>query len=472
MSDRSPNARALLQARCRGEVLDSQAARDGYATNFGGMYEVSPALILRPSCVEDVQAAMRFAGERDLAVTVRAAGHSQAAQGLGTGLVIDMTTLKRLLVLDVETRSMEVEGGMLWRDVVDAAYAADCLPLGLTHALDTSVGGTLSVAGVGAMSWNVGPQIDHVLFLDVVTADGELVRCDAHEHRDLFDAVRGGLGQFGVIVRAGIPLRPCGRTIETRAFLYQDMKALLEDVRALTQDRVPARMLAVHLARDPLRGADLMAALFVGQDFEGAEPPPGLGLPALHPAYEPPSRRGPTWTQDGTPGHHFFRVFAPVSASPDERARRHPWVDVIYPMTSGVSSVAAFARHAQELLVRANAAVIFVRRGVTPAPFLVVPGDDMAVGLGLYPSFAAEEAADAASVMQSFARKMLGEADGSGKRYPCGYFGVTGVDDWAEHYGPSWPALCQAKERWDPSRRFSESLVRWPALHAREAGSD
>jgi FAD/FMN-containing dehydrogenase len=463
---------AALQARCRGEVRAGPAC-EAYATNFGRMCRARPSLVLRPLCVEDVQAGVRFAGERGLAVTVRAAGHSQGGQGLGDGLVIDMTTLNRLLTLDVAAGSMEVEAGILWRDVVDAAHAAGGLPLALTHALDTTVGGTLSVAGVGAMSWNVGPQVDHVMFLDVVTAAGDLVRCDRQTNVPLFDAVRGGLGQFGIIVRAGIPVRPCGPAIETRRFLYQDMAALLEDAKVFTAERATHRMLAVHLARDPLRGGKLMAAVFVGQDVNGHDAPAALDFPRLHAAYEPPAQRSPTWTRDGAPGHHFFRVFGAGSPA-EEASRLHPWVDVLFPFSSGAASLAAFADNANDLLLRANAALIFVRRGPVPAPFLVVPeepGSDLAVGLGLYPSFAEEQVDEAARAMQSFARGMLEACAGVGKRYPCGYFGEAELNDWAFHYGPQWLALCEAKERHDPARRFDGSPIAWPAPPAREGSA-
>jgi len=457
MEASGPSSYGELQQHCVGEVLDSQLERDARATDFGGMYRVTPAVVLRPACVADIQAALRFAAGRGLTVSIRGMGHSQSGQGLGAGLLLDMTSLSSIVALDQGNRSIEVEAGISWRAVVDATFARGLLPVALTYALDTTVGGTLSVGGIGSAAWSYGPQVDNVLYLDVVTAGGELVRCSLEHERELFDAVRAGLGQCGIIVRAGLRLRPCARQIETRSFVYRDLHDLLRDAEQLAGVLDPQRLLAVRLGPDPLGQAGLMAVLFIGRDSPSVTGSLEEKWPTLHHGFEPPVRHDPTWSPDGVPGHSFFRVYGTPHLAPSGNPQKHPWVDLIYPLSVAPSALATLAANPNRVLQHGAAQLIFVRRGANSAPLLVTPSSELSMGLGMFSIFSADDAGRAATMMQDYARDML--ACG-GKRYLSGYFDPESVG-WAEHYGAVWPSFRAAKARYDPKRRFESPLVRW-----------
>ncbi len=453
-----PSSYGELQQQCVGDVLHSRPEREARSTDFGGMYHVTPAVVLRPACVADIQAALRFAAVRELTVSIRGMGHSQSGQGLGAGLMLDMTSLSAIVALDQSTRSIEVEAGISWRAVVDATFARGLLPVALTYALDTTVGGTLSVGGIGSAAWSHGPQVDNVLYLDVVTADGDLVRCSLEHERELFDAVRAGLGQCGVIVRAGLRLRPCAVQIETRAFVYRDLDELLRDAEQLAAVLDPQRLLAVRLGPDPLGQIGVMAVLFVGQDFPSDTSSGAEKWPTLHHGFEPPARRDPTWTPDGIPGHSFFRVYGTPHLAPSTSMQKHPWVDLLYPLSAGPNALATLVANPNRLLHQGSAELIFVRRGANPAPLLVTPASQLSMGLGMFATFSADDAERAGTVMRGYAREMI--ACG-GKRYLSGYFDPNSMD-WANHYGDAWSSFCAAKSRYDPARRFESPLVRWP----------
>jgi cytokinin dehydrogenase len=448
--------RRELELGCRGQVFDSLVECEARERDFGGMSHVRPGLVFRPACVEDVQYAVRLAGLRNLKISVQGMAHSQGGQGLGSGLVLDMTSLNRVVGIDRARGMIEVEAGITWGAVVDATYAESRLPVALTHALDTTVGGTLSVGGVGAAAWNYGPQVDHVAYLDVVTPGGELLRCNRESESDLFDAVRAGLGQCAIVVRAGIPLRACGKTIETRTFVYRDPEDLLRDALELTAHPLPNRLLAVRLGLDPLGGSKLMAILHVGHDVSGDTEVPAL--PAMPRAYEPAPQRTATWTADGCPGHQFFRIFGAAHRGPGSPRRKNPWVDVLYPLASVPAALGTLAGSPDRLLEKGPAQLIFVRRGADPAPLLVTPDDDLVAGLGAFPTFADEDGERAGLVMQRYARDMLARG---GKRYLCGYFGSTEVSDWVAHYAGAWGAFSAAKRKHDPSSLLTSSLVKW-----------
>lgn len=448
-----------LRKHLAGEVLSAAQEREASSTDFGGMYRVVPQLMARPVSVADVRAAVRFAGEEGLSISTRGMGHSQSGQGLGSGLLLEMTALNRTTAFDASASRIEVEAGATWRGVVDASFGRAMLPVALTYALDTTVGGTLSVGGIGSAAWSYGPQVDNVLYLDIVTADGEVVRCSAESERALFDAARAGLGQCGVIVRAGLPLRHCTSHVRTRAFVYREVRALLGDVERLVAELDPSCLFAVRLGQDPLTPTSLMAVLYIGQFVASADSMPASGgIPPLNHGFEAPTRCDPTWTPEGIPGHPFFRVYGAPHLAPGGSTSKHPWVDFIFSMSSSSTALATLASNTSGLLQQGTSELIFIRRGTQPAPLLIIPSSGLTMGLGMFPTFEAKDAERAALVMQAYEREM--RACG-GKRYLSGYFGEQASADWSEHYGEMWPGFCAAKARFDPTGRFESPLVKW-----------
>ena len=159
-----------------------------------------PAMVVRPRDAEEVAAAVRHAVRHDLAVSVRSGGHSALGHGTNTdGMVVDLAHLSAVDVVDADRRLVRVGGGATWGAV---AAALDPHGWGLT-AGDTSgvgVGGLTLGGGIGWMVRRHGLAVDNLVGARVVTADGRLVTASADEHPDLFWALRGGGGNFGVVV--------------------------------------------------------------------------------------------------------------------------------------------------------------------------------------------------------------------------------------------------------------------------------
>ena len=184
--------------RLPGEVLAPGA--DGYAEAAATVFGAgTPDLVVRPRDAAGVAAAVRYATAAGLAVTVRSGGHSMA--GLSThadGMVIDLRNLCGVEVLDRVTRRVRIGAGATWGRVagVLAWYG-----LGLTagDTREVGVGGLTLGGGIGWLVRRYGLAIDSLAAADLVTADGELIRADAEQHGDLFWALRGGGGNFGVV---------------------------------------------------------------------------------------------------------------------------------------------------------------------------------------------------------------------------------------------------------------------------------
>jgi FAD/FMN-containing dehydrogenase len=171
-----------------------------------------PALIVQPTGVADVQNAVRFANERQLLVAVKCGGHSYAGKSTcDDGLQIDLSTFRHCRV-DPAARSAYVAGGSLLAALDHEAMAHGLVTTAGTVS-HTGVGGLTLGGGFGRLARRFGLALDNVKAVDIVTADGRLLRANAEENPDLYWAVRGGGGNFGVVTAFEFQLHPMQRTV-------------------------------------------------------------------------------------------------------------------------------------------------------------------------------------------------------------------------------------------------------------------
>ena len=188
-----------LQGRLRGELITPADATYEVARKvYNAMIDRRPALIAKCRDVADVMAGVGFAREHGLPLAVRGGGHN--GPGLGTcdgGLVLDLSPMKGVRV-DPVSRTVRVAGGSVWGDVDHATHPFGlAVPSGFIST--TGVGGLTLGGGVGYLTRRYGLTIDNLLEVDLVLADGRLVTASPQQHADLFWAVRGGGGNFGVV---------------------------------------------------------------------------------------------------------------------------------------------------------------------------------------------------------------------------------------------------------------------------------
>jgi FAD/FMN-containing dehydrogenase len=180
-----------------------------------------PALILRCLDVDDVVAAVRYVRATGLPSCVRSGGHSYAGfSSIEGGAVIDLAALNRVEV-DAQRKIASIEGGALVRDVIDAVQPHGLvLPTGLTSIVGFA--GLALGGGLGWMARKFGMTCDTIVAMDVVTATGEVVRASATENPDLFWAIRGGTGNFGIVTR--LECRLFDVPAVTSGWLYFDLE--------------------------------------------------------------------------------------------------------------------------------------------------------------------------------------------------------------------------------------------------------
>lgn len=197
-----------LKERVRGGVIDrDDAAYDGARQVYNAMIDKRPALIAHCTDVADVIGAIEFARAQKLDVAIRGGGHNGG--GLGTvegGLVIDLSPMRGVRV-DPAGRLAQVAGGATFGDVDHATHAFGlATPSGIIST--TGVGGLTLGGGTGYLSRKYGLTIDNLMSADVVLADGRLVTANERQNDDLFWALRGGGGNFGVVTQFTFRLHP------------------------------------------------------------------------------------------------------------------------------------------------------------------------------------------------------------------------------------------------------------------------
>src|SRR5579864_6564014 len=197
-----------LRERVRGQVLI--AGGEGYdqaRAVHNGMFDKRPLAVLRAEQVADVIAGVNFARDNGLDLSIRGGGHS--APGFGTndgGLVIDMTPMRTVRV-DPGSKTAHAGAGATWGDFNHATHAFGLATTGGIISTTGITGLTLG-GGIGYLTRAYGLSIDNLVSADVVTADGRLLVASENENDDLFWAIRGGGGNFGVCTSLEYKLHP------------------------------------------------------------------------------------------------------------------------------------------------------------------------------------------------------------------------------------------------------------------------
>ncbi|KAL5993519.1 Cytokinin dehydrogenase 3 [Asimina triloba] len=191
------------------------------ALDFGRIVSSSPSAVMRPQSPKEISQLLSFlassphlSSSSAVTVAARGAGHSIHGQAQApNGIVVEMDSLPPSIRIHKKRDGeagfsyADVSGGTLWVELLKESFKVGLAPRSWTDYLSLSIGGTLSNGGISGQTFKYGPQISNILQLDVVTGKGELVTCSPNQSSELFYAVLGGLGQFGIITSARILLQ-------------------------------------------------------------------------------------------------------------------------------------------------------------------------------------------------------------------------------------------------------------------------
>lgn len=442
-----------LQQKIKGSVSSAEPILQEASQDFGRIHLKKPALVVRPSSSEDVVQLVRFAAAHHLPLSIRGGAHSQSGQSLNdNGLILDMKSLNQVVALDTSHETVLVEGGILWGDLVNALLPQSLVPPVLTNNLNVTVSGTLSVAGLGVASHRYGTQADQCPELEVVTGTGELMTCSSQQNSILFDAVRAGFGQFGIIVKARLRLRRAKSHFRTHFLLYDDIAKLMKDARmVIEEDRFdfieswavpcPQGFRKTMMGRQPF--AAWFYPLHLTEEFDASAPPKSEEKLAGLSFYQK------VHVEEGPLRDFLFRLedlFALWKRAGYWDAC-HPWIETVLPWQAAGPFINQVLSQFPPHALGGGHILLWPCRGrVSNVPLFQIPQSDFVMGFGVLPGVPKDFLPDALPRLNLLSD--LSQSAG-GKRYLSGYINFD-QSKWQNHFGEHWRTLIELKSHFDP----------------------
>ncbi|MFE0456016.1 FAD-binding protein [Streptomyces sp. NPDC058914] len=433
--------------RLDGTLVTDDASLTAAADDYGHIVHHRPVAVLRPGSVRDVVAMVRFCNEQRLPVAPRGQGHAPFGQAqVEDGLVIETAPLADIGPVGPGSTTVTVGAGARWSAVAKATLAHGLTPPVFTDYLELSVGGTLSVGGLGGQVHRHGAQVDNVTELRVVTGAGELVRCSPSRRSDLFHAVLAGLGQCGIIVEATLRLVRAPETVRHYRLSYDDLDTFLDDQRILVQegrfDHVEGQV-----------SADAGGAFRV-HTLEAVAYGPPAGPAPDDAALLRGLRHHPSTVHSGDrPYYDFLDRLAPLVAADKEAGvwtYAHPWLNLMLPGSSA-ATVSARILNALTPADLGPGVVLFypLLRDRLTTPLLRTSDEDVSYLFDVLSATPPDDTATVDRLLTANRSAYEAAAAVGGTQYPVGSIPFTRAD-WRTHFGAAWPRLKSAKRTYDP----------------------
>ncbi|GAV78492.1 FAD_binding_4 domain-containing protein/Cytokin-bind domain-containing protein [Cephalotus follicularis] len=484
----------LLDHDVANKLSTYQDAIESASTDYGNIVKQNPVAVFSPSSKEDIATLIKFAYNCSAPFSIAAKGHGHSVRGQAmakNGVVVDMMSLREqrkgsdgIIVSWNQYLGFyaDVGGEQLWIDVLHATLEHGLAPVSWTDYLYLTIGGTLSNAGISGQTFRYGPQINNVYEVDVVTGKGELVTCSPHNNSELFYAVLGGLGQFGIITRARVALELAPKRVKWVRMLYSDFSAFSRDQERL----ISINGMKANITLDYLEGSLLLnhgslnnwrSSFFPQSDFSRIISQiikHGI-IYCLEVAKNYDDRTHSTVDKElqvllkglsHIPGFMFekdvsFVKFLDRVRSGEKKLQSqglwevpHPWLNLFVPKSRIIDFDSGVFKD------------IVLKRNITTGPVLVypmnhekwndrmsavIPDEDTFYTIGFLHSsgFNDWEAYDDQN------KEILTFCDKAGinvKQYLPHY---TTKEDWINHFGSKWETFRQRKDRFDPKRILS-----------------
>ncbi|HTV18425.1 MAG TPA: FAD-binding protein [Polyangiaceae bacterium] len=434
---------ALRVPALDGELVFEAGALAEAADDFGHIVHRTPWAVLRARSARDVQRMLRFANRHRLSICMRGQGHSTQGQAQAEGgVVIDSRGLDAIESIGPE--GARVGAGVRWIDLLEATLERGLTPPVFTDFIELSVGGTLSVGGIGGATQRHGLQVDNVLELEVVTGGGERVTCSPRRRRALFEAVLGGLGQCAIIVGATLRLVAAPESARVYQLFYADLEAFTRDQRrALRDGRFDYLEGQVLTQPDGSFQFLLEAAAYFSQPALPDDAALLAGLTPIEGATLVDDRRYFDWQNRLAPLIETLRASGAWDVP-------HPWLNLFLPARSADDFVQGVLDALGPEDTGGGPILCYpFRRAALTRPFVAMPDADVVVIFGLLRFAPPDPAAVQALLEQNRVLYELAR-DAGGKRYAIDSVPFT-PEDWRDHFGERFAAFAALRARFDPN---------------------
>jgi len=431
-----------------GKLTAEPAALSAAADDFGHIIHRTSRYVLRPASGAEISAIVAWAASQGLKVAARGQGHSNYGRPMVQGgVVVDMSTLNT--IRSIAPDRMVVDAGAKWSAVIDAALAHGLTPPVLTAFTGLSVGGTLSVGGIGGMSHLYGTQTDNVVELNVVVGDGRELTCSATQNADLFNAVRAGLGQVGIITRATLKLMPAPTRVRRYQLFYPDLATLTADQRKVLGERRYQHIQGRFIPDGP---AGWKFQLEGGVFYTGPAPEDSTVLADLS-----DTRTSAVIADLSYPEYlSTFDALENALRGNGQWFNPHPWWLTFLPDTAAESLAAEILDQLTADGVGPFGQVTYypMTTGAFRTPLLRIPGGNVVFPFNIVRLPATDDQA-AIDQMVAQNRRFYDRIRGAGGLlYPVTAMAMS-KEDWKNHFGPSYQLLSSAKTKYDPQHIFA-----------------
>lgn len=440
------NARAQSNSSVAIPALDGQLLLDpaslaAVSDDFGHIIQQTPIAVLQPGSTKDIVKIIRYANRFGIEVAMRGQGHTTYGQAqVNGGVVVDSATLNK--IHRISSTEVVVDAGVQLLDLLTATLDWGLTPKVFTDYLGLSVGGLLQVGGIGGHTQHFGLFADNVLEVRAILGKGVPTVCSPTAKPRLFNSLLGGLGQFGLIVQATLPLIPAPTNARVYQLSYTSLQQYIAD-----QDRV------------------VIDGRFSYLEGQVVPNPSGTGWTYLLEAasyYMPPEFPNDSLllsdlSPDGEIVTSEFSYFdwqnrlAPVVASLQESGVwefPHPWLNLFLPSTQVESYIQTVLQNLTPSEVNDPILLYPFLRSKLTRPFIKTPDEEIIYFFGILRT--APPDPDVVNAMVAANRSLFEQArDRGGKNYPINAFPFS-QEDWVEQFDESWDAFQQRKVLLDP----------------------
>jgi cytokinin dehydrogenase len=427
------------------------ASRVAASADFGNIVRGRAAGLACPRNAEQIEQALLFANRRGLSFALRGLGRSSGGQSVGRDSVtLELSRLDHVGAIDVSARVVKCEPGARWRAVLDATMARGLVPQVMPGNLDLTVGGTLSVGGMGMATPRFGLAASNVVALEAISGDGRRLS-SARGDEALSDVVLGGLGRCAVITSVTLRLRPTRPKVRTFFLLYDALEPWLSDLRLLRDegrfDYLDSFCSAsIQGMRHGPSGGRPFAKWFYGlhaalEHDEGAPPDADSALAGLHHRWMVHEEESDT-VAFAARADPRFEMMARSGAS----AQAHPWLECFIPVAAIPKLMPSLLEALPLSLGDGHRLVLLSPDAPRPRLLMTPPDRELAV-FTVCPMGVAPALLDDTLLALRRVNDMLLSA--GGKRYLAGWLEMSEAG-WRAHYGDRYQEWVEAKRRFDP----------------------
>ena len=426
-----------------GQLLLDPTSLAAVADDFGHIIQRPPLAVLKPASRQDIAKMIRYANRFGITIAMRGQGHSTYGQAqVNAGIVIDSKSLNT--IHHIGSKEVVVDAGVSLFDLLTATLAQGLTPQVFTDYLGLSVGGLLQVGGIGGHTQHFGLFADTALALEAISGKGEPIVCSSTQRTRLFNSLLGGLGQFGVITQATLPLIPAPKNARVYQLSYTRLEPYLADQnRAVKEGR------------------------FSYLEGQVVPNPSGTGWTYLLEAasyYTPPQTPSDTallrgLSPDGEITVLEFSYFdwqnrlATLIAELQEGGVwefPHPWLNLFLPSSQVESYVGSVLQTLTEAEVNGPILLYPFRRSKLTRPFIKTPKEEVIYLFSILRTAAPDPTVVNAQVAAN--RVLFEQArELGGKSYRISALPFS-QEDWIEHFDNSWKTFLRWKGFLDPQK--------------------